>query len=519
MRVLSELRRLTEPLSSSQAKTGTGKELAARLVHECSGRVGEFIDFNCATLPKDLMDAELFGYVSGAFSGATRPYPGLFEQASRGTLFLDEIGDMPVELQAKVLRATQEGEIRRLGDTRTRPVDICIVAATHHNLHAMMTDGTFRADLRYRLAGYEVELPPLRARGRDVLLLARHFLRSVLPSKRLSREAQATLLTYEWPRNIRELHNVIRAAGIDAGRTIRPQHLTDHLDRAAASAAARPSLADQVVAVVDRTGSAGSAEIRDELSLPRTTLRRALNKLVATGLLRRVGDGRSIRYARANATNADPLVPRRRGWEILPGIAVRLSGPGEPTQAIRRVAGQKVDNLSEIGGACPGEREPLLHPRQRLLGLPLERVVGGADLPRHVDCLDTNTPRRHDLREATSRVEELGGQALIVPFFLHHGHAIHLDPDLIAHQAIDADQRARRRVLAVPDERPALNASISADGRKLTVTRSRLHNRPLLRDRPHRRGRWPGLNAKPRSSPRAYTPARLAGGITPFSRR
>ena len=186
------------------------------------------------------------------------------------TLFLDEIAEMPAEAQAKVLRVIQEGEVRRLGDSGVRPVDVRIVTATNRDLSSMVGKGGFRQDLLYRLKGYVVALPPLRDRGRDVVSLARQFLRDTFPSKRISREAEAVLLTYKWPGNVRELQNVIRAAGIDVGRTIRPEHLAGHLDHAADSSAPSSSRADQILAVVDRIGSASSREIRNKMSLPRT---------------------------------------------------------------------------------------------------------------------------------------------------------------------------------------------------------------------------------------------------------
>ena len=266
------------------------------------------------------MDSELFGYIRGAFSGAYRDHPGLFEQADGGTFFLDEVGDMPAELQTKVLRAIQEGEVRRLGDTRVRKVNVRIVTATNRDLSAMVGERPFREDLLYRLKGYVVELPPLRQRDRDVVQLARQFLQDAFPSndmskgssKGISRDAEAILLAYKWPGNVRELQNVIRAAGIDAGRAIRPEHLAKHLDHAVETPAPNSSRTAQILKVVDRTGSASPAEIRTEMSLPRSTLLRALSDRVATGMLRRLGDGRSTRYARADTKEGVQLTARQK---------------------------------------------------------------------------------------------------------------------------------------------------------------------------------------------------------------
>ena len=295
-----------------EGETGTGKELAAQLVHQHSRRPGPFFAINCSAIPTDLLESELFGYVRGAFSGASHEHVGLFEQAHGGTLFLDEIGELPLALQPKILRAIQDGEIRRLGSGDMRTVDVRIVAATHRNLGEMVAEHTFRDDLLYRLRGYVVRLPPLRERGRDVVHLARRFLRDQFPRTRISRAAEAVLRAYAWPGNVRELQHVVRAAGVDAGRTIRPEHLTGHLDHWAAPAAPGASRADQVLAVVDRLAAASPREMRDETSLPRTTLQRALNDLVAAGVLRRVGDGRRTRYTRADADIAAPLSARQQ---------------------------------------------------------------------------------------------------------------------------------------------------------------------------------------------------------------
>ncbi|MFZ5787393.1 MAG: sigma 54-interacting transcriptional regulator [Acidobacteriota bacterium] len=337
-------------------ETGTGKELAARLVHEKSGRTGAFVAFNCATVPKDLMDSELFGYVRSAFSGAYRDHPGLFEQAEGGTLFLDEIGEMPPEMQAKVLRAIQEGEVRRVGDTRVRKVDVRIVTATHCDLQAMVEAGQFREDLLYRLKGYVVSLPPLRERGRDIVLLARDFLRDTFPSKRISLEAEAVLLRYDWPGNVRELQNVIRSAGIDAGRTVLPRHLVD-IDGAEDKTAAS-SRTDIILGVIDRLGNAAPFDIRVETSLTRTTLLRALNDLVAAGVLKRTGEGRDTRYTRAEVQQQqteDALTARQRLILRHAEDAGRITRQqaAEASGAAIRTASRDLSRLVELGRLVP----------------------------------------------------------------------------------------------------------------------------------------------------------------------
>lgn len=193
-------------------ETGTGKELAARALHRASARAGAaFVAVNCAAIPLELMESELFGHRKGAFSGATSDRPGLIREADGGTLFLDEIGDMPLPMQAKLLRFLQEGEVTPLGGRGAQQVDVRVLAATHRDLAAWVAAGQFRSDLRYRLNVVPIELPPLRERGQDIVLLAQYFLRSGQGNARLlSAAAQARLLAYPWPGNVRELRNVIQ---------------------------------------------------------------------------------------------------------------------------------------------------------------------------------------------------------------------------------------------------------------------------------------------------------------------
>jgi anaerobic nitric oxide reductase transcription regulator len=177
------------------------------------------VHINCAALPETLAESELFGHVRGAFSGATQDRQGRFETASGGTLFLDEIGELPLAIQAKLLRALQSGEIQRLGADRPKHVDVRIIAATNRNLIEEVREGRFRADLYHRLSVYPVHIPPLRERGHDVLMLAGHFLelnraRLGLRCLRLSADAERTVLAYAWPGNVRELEHVISRAAL-----------------------------------------------------------------------------------------------------------------------------------------------------------------------------------------------------------------------------------------------------------------------------------------------------------------
>jgi len=201
-------------------ETGVGKELFAHRLHRLSRRRNRpLIHVNCAALPESLAESELFGHVRGAFSGAIGERPGRFEAAEGGTLFLDEVGELPLSIQAKLLRTLQNGEIQRLGSDRPRRVDVRVIAATNRNLREHVRDGSFRADLYHRLSVYPVPIPPLRERDNDVLLLAGHFLelnraRLGLRSLRLSAAAQDALRRYPWPGNVRELEHVLSRAAL-----------------------------------------------------------------------------------------------------------------------------------------------------------------------------------------------------------------------------------------------------------------------------------------------------------------
>ncbi len=199
-------------------ESGTGKELVARLIHDESDRSrGAFIPVNCGAIPENLLESELFGYTRGAFTGADRDKPGLFEAASGGTLLLDEIGDMPVTLQVKLLRVLQESEIRRLGDTRARSVDVRLVAATNKDLDEEVRLGDFRRDLYYRIAVVPIHLVPLRQRRDEIPLLVTHFIEQYnrklkLDIRGIDADAMRVLLEYPWPGNVRELENTIERA-------------------------------------------------------------------------------------------------------------------------------------------------------------------------------------------------------------------------------------------------------------------------------------------------------------------
>ncbi|MGQ0560268.1 MAG: sigma-54-dependent transcriptional regulator [Gemmatimonadota bacterium] len=240
-------------------ESGTGKELVARLIHDESDRArGAFVPVNCGAIPENLLESELFGYVKGAFTGADREKPGLFEAASGGTLLLDEIGDMPGTLQVKLLRVLQESEIRRLGDTRTRAVDVRVVAATNKDLEEEVRLGNFRRDLFYRIAVVPIHLVPLRQRRDEIPLLVHYFIdqynrKLKLDVKGIDPDAMRLLLEYPWPGNVRELENAIeRALVLADGLRLGPADLPAHIAHPV-GALDNPELADDELSVKKHT--------------------------------------------------------------------------------------------------------------------------------------------------------------------------------------------------------------------------------------------------------------------------
>ena len=210
-------------------ETGTGKELVARAIHNLSPRRDRpFVKLNCAAIPSGLLESELFGHERGAFTGAIMRKAGRFEVANKGTLFLDEVGDIPLDLQPKLLRVLQEQEFERLGSTFTQQVDVRVVAATHRNLKQMVENGEFRSDLYYRLHVFPLSVPALRKRREDIPLLVRHFVDDC--SRRMNRhietiptQAMEAFASYSWPGNVRELQNFIeRSVILSPGSVLRP---------------------------------------------------------------------------------------------------------------------------------------------------------------------------------------------------------------------------------------------------------------------------------------------------------
>jgi len=221
---LARLMRLVAPRSATvliEGETGTGKEVVAKALHRLSARAGKpFVVLNCAAIPEALLEAELFGHTRGAFTGAVQSRTGRIEAAHGGTLFLDEIGEMPLALQAKMLRFLESGELQRVGENEMLRVDVRVIAATHQELPRRSEEGTFRLDLYHRLAVFPLEVPPLRERKEDIRLLTEHFLGELgkeMPRKRISEAALVKLAEHSWPGNVRELAHVLERGAILAG--------------------------------------------------------------------------------------------------------------------------------------------------------------------------------------------------------------------------------------------------------------------------------------------------------------
>jgi DNA-binding NtrC family response regulator len=280
-------------------ESGTGKELVARVLHRRSLRAGgPFVAINCAAIPENLLESELFGHEKGAFTGAIGRRVGRFERASGGTLFLDEIGDMSLALQSKILRALQEREIERVGGSAPVPINVRVIAATNRDLSAAVREGGFREDLFYRLAVVVLRLPPLAQRGADLDLLTEHFVARYACEhgrtiRGIAEEVFEVMHTHSWPGNVRQLHNALeRAVVMSSGEVLLPQHLPPEISHPAEPAAGSPGLLDGplcTLAEMERrliqralreTGS-NLTLAAQRLGIHRNTLRR---KLVEHGL-------------------------------------------------------------------------------------------------------------------------------------------------------------------------------------------------------------------------------------------
>ncbi|ABK43874.1 sigma-54 factor, interaction domain-containing protein [Magnetococcus marinus MC-1] len=321
-------------------ESGTGKELFAQFIHDQSRRAQKpFVAVNCAAIPAELLEAELFGYKKGAFSGATSDKDGLFVQASTGTLFLDEIGDMPLPLQAKILRVLQEGEVRPVGAKAVQKVDVRILSATHRDLAEMAEERKFREDLIFRLKGYAIQLPALRERGHDIVKLARAFLKSRedFTGTGLSRDAQTLLMAYHWPGNVRELQNIILAAAVDARRNIFAEHLVGHLPDTVGVEDPNKSVKERITSALQQAGSLALVDLQSRLKIPKPTIHRHLSRMVAEGdVSRSVVSGQTI-FALAAPDSEDEM----------PQLTQRQEQAVALTRALGRITRQEL--ATELG--------------------------------------------------------------------------------------------------------------------------------------------------------------------------
>jgi DNA-binding NtrC family response regulator len=276
-------------------ESGTGKELVARAVHEASERRGEFVAVNCAAIPAELVESELFGHTGQAFTGARAARAGLFETADGGTLFLDEIGELPLNVQPKLLRVLQEGTIRRVGDSREKTVKVRVIAATNRDLEKAVSAGEFREDLYWRLNVIHLHVPALRERAFDVPLLVEHFLTKYsrqTSALEIAPETLALLTAYTWQGNVRELENTIeRAVALARGAILTPEDLPERIRSGGASAAIlakakskRLTLAElerAYILEIMREANGNKSRAAEMLGLDRKTLYRKLDEYAA----------------------------------------------------------------------------------------------------------------------------------------------------------------------------------------------------------------------------------------------
>ncbi len=333
-------------------ETGTGKELIARTIHESSNRRNRpWVDINCAALPENLVESELFGYEKGAFSGAESSKPGLFELADRGTLFLDEIGELQLQTQVKLLRVLDGQPFYRLGGHRKIRVDVRIVAATNQDLERAVRDGRFRQDLFHRLGQFQLRVPPLRERPEDIVALAEHFLRLKAPVKHFSEQAISALLSHSWPGNIRELRNLVaRMAMESAGSQIDFSKLNVALTGEPASlrqTASMPvsnldSMEEQmIIKALERTGGQRTLAA-EQLGISRRTLSRKLKEY-------------NINFAPGDSTASLGFISNEQQKFFRARVQIPVT--------IRNSQGDQIDvqgiNLSTGGMGLDGVKEPL----------------------------------------------------------------------------------------------------------------------------------------------------------------
>ena len=308
-------------------ESGTGKELVARAIHDLGRRRAQpFVAINMAAIPRELIEAELFGYERGAFTGATQRTAGRFEQAAGGTLFLDEIGDMPLDAQTRLLRVLQQGEFTTVGGVRPVRADVRVVAATNRDLAVQVASGAFREDLFYRLAVVPVRLPALRERHGDVPVLARHFLdlaaEEGLPRRQLAADAFGVLIAHDWPGNVRELENLIRRLAVLArDEVIDAAGVREALGAVPETGGAATGVADAIRALLDRIAIAEPARL-DDGTLYDRVIAEVERALIETMLARHGGN--QLRAAKALGLNRNTL---RKRLDSL-GLPVRSDEAG-----------------------------------------------------------------------------------------------------------------------------------------------------------------------------------------------
>jgi len=328
-----------------QGETGTGKEVIARAIHEASPRrKNRFVALNCAAIPATLLESELFGYEQGAFTGAVAQTVGRFQAADRGTLFLDEIGDLPLELQPKLLRALQEKQVERLGGGHTIHVDVRVIAATNQDLESMVEGRKFRADLYYRLDVFPIALPPLRDRMEDIAPLAEHFVQKFAKQQgkvidTIPAEVMTALEDYDWPGNIRELQNVIERGVIMTTGPVLSRQTTERLKPNAATQVRIPIIAEpaSIKTLADAERAHITATLREtnwmiggprgaaaQLGLPRTTLIAKMQRLGISNGTSRSRSGQTTRqFVRVMSGGLSPHLP-----EDSPAALRVLQAPG-----------------------------------------------------------------------------------------------------------------------------------------------------------------------------------------------
>jgi len=266
-------------------ETGVGKEVVARLIHKASDRKGNFVDINCSAIPRDLFEGELFGFKAGAFTGATKNKKGLAQWADSGTLFFDEIGDLPLELQPKLLRVLERGEVRALGEGKNVRIDVRIIAATNSEPEAMLSGGSLRQDLYFRLSAFLITIPPLRERKEDIPILADYFLRNFAQRMRrgiegFAPEVHDIFLYYPWPGNVRELKNMIERGVIMCdGSIIERRHLPLELTYTPQETVPLEEMEKGHIMAALQRFQGNISRTAKALQIPRTTLRDKIRDL------------------------------------------------------------------------------------------------------------------------------------------------------------------------------------------------------------------------------------------------